>query len=330
MKFLKSLKSQQRQIIEKIQFIMQMIATGATGKTAIQTAWFEEAVDIPLSSGLTFGTEDPMMANEILQDLRRRRDEAESGGYNTSQDAYEMRFELCEAEDAVAELITNEAIGQVLTGTNSSSTDLEMHEYENLLERASNSHALLPMVAVPPLGGSRQDEQRFMEDNRLVAKYLSTALRRHGDRASCSVGIVVTKLDSLFDSEEEARNELTDELLMRWLRPLVQVVNQSQKVFSAAIIPTSAFGWQNAEPIVSPSESGATTMYRLKDRYAESYNTTPLLLWTLLNGLLPVQYERTSAEQEAAVSRVVHMLASDLEHMPHWCIPIKEAGRSLI
>ncbi|QDT22473.1 hypothetical protein [Gimesia chilikensis] len=330
MKFLKSLKTKQRQIIDKIQFNMQMIATGATGKTAIQTAWFEHAVDIPLPSGLTFGTEDPMMANEILQDLRRRRIEAHSGGYITSQDAYKMRFELCDAENVVAELHTNEAIGQVLTGTTSGSSEQELHEYDGLLNRASNSHALLPMVAPPPLGGSQDDELRFMEDNRLVAKYLSTALRHHGDRASCSVGIVMTKLDTLFDSEEEARSELTDELLMRWLRPLVQVVNQSQKVFSAAIIPTSAFGWQNAEPIPSTIETGATTMYRLKDRYAEPYNTTPLLLWTLLNGLLPVQLEHTSAEQEAAVSRVVHMLDSDLEHMPHWSIPIKEAGRSLI
>ena len=157
-----------------------------------------------------------------------------------------------------------------------------------------------------------------------------------------AVALVLSKIDTLFQSEEEARAALTDQVLYQALGPLVDLIETSTQVSQAAIIPVTVFGFGNAvmqenggqregttpETADEPFDAEAVWIIR-EGADAESYNLDTLFVWTLLNGLRGLAGTDDEA-QDTDSRRISKMLAEDLEALGPWILPLKTgrpAGR---
>ena len=304
-----------------------MIAPGSTGKTVFLTAINDVCEGSHLPSGLFFGSDNPLATNQILEQQRRRKEELQNGGSPSTQDDYQIEYCLQEGEETRVKLVTNELIGQVLTGTTETSKPDQKQLYERYVSRMQSAHTLLPMVAPPVSDGDSHDDERFKEHLRLTNSYLRHALKLHDVSSPCSVAIVVSKIDMLFADEQQARAGLTDDILRRALGSLVRTVIESPKVREAVIIPISSFGFGRGEAIEPAQNSNGRgrPMQRLNAASMEPFNVVGLLSWVLLNSLLPQEVD--SGEQETIIARVVRSLAEDVEALDPWRVPIKHRGQ---
>ena len=315
-------------IVEPLRANMEMIARPAAGKTTMLNALNEVCEGAHLPSRLYFGVDDPLKANEILQNLRRVRDELQTEvGPGSTQHDYAMEYFLQEGEQTRVKFTTHEVIGQVLTGTTPDSTPAQRQLYDRYVQRLANANALVPMIAVPHGDGDSQSRAQYKEDLRLTNSYTRQALKMRGADDHCAVAIVVTKIDTLFSSEQQARQSLTDDVLKQALAPLVQTVCASEKVREAVIVPTSSLGFGRSEEVESASNyiDRRGPLHRLLGDELDPFNVTGLLAWLLLHSLLPQSV--ATGEQEAVIARVVQMLADDLDTMSPWLVPIKHRGR---
>lgn len=309
---------------------MEMIARPAAGKTTMLTAINEVCEGSHLPSGLFFGVDDPLKSNEILKQLQRRRDELQNeDGPGSTQHDYALEYGLQEGEETRVKFRTHEVIGQVLTGTDPDSTPAQKQLYERYVQKLGMAHALVPMIAVPNGDSDAHSRLQYREDLRLTNAYLRKALKLHTSEAPCAVAIVVTQIDTLFPSDKQARQALTDSVLREALAPLVQTVAASDKVREAVIVPTSSLGFGRAEVI--EDSAGAIDhrgpLHRLMAEELDPFNVAGLLVWLLLNSLLPQTV--VSGDQETVISRVVQMLDDDLVALAPWLVPIKKRGRVL-
>ena len=315
-------------IVTPLEARMEMIARPTAGKTTMLTAINEVCEGAHLPSGLWFGVDDPLKSNEILQRLHQRREELHTEvGPSSTQDDYELEYCLEEGEESRVKFVTHEVIGQVLTGTTPDSTPAQRTLYDRYLKKLGSANALVPMIAVPQGDADPHSRSQFKEDLRLTNAYLRQALKLHAADTPCVVAIVVTKIDTLFPTEKQARQTLTNDVLREALAPLVQTVAASEKVREAVIVPTSSLGFGRSEEVDGDegNSNHRGPLHRLVGEELDPFNVTGLLVWLLLNGLTPQSIPM--GDHETVFGRVVQMLADDLDALAPWLMPIKKRGR---
>ena len=194
-----------------------------------------------------------------------------------------------------------------------------------------------------PLVGRRADRQerlvevidrrRYANDLRITMAYLREALRLRTLERPAAVALVLSKTDALFASAEDARKALSDDVLHRALGPLVHLIQQSDRVSDAVIIPTTAFGFGKAvlrgdggerheAPGSAEEPFGDEPIWLLKEGESpQPYNLDTLFLWSLLLGLLNQAGPNPAADPE--LDTVCRMLRDDLEAGDPWLVPLK-------
>jgi hypothetical protein len=310
------------------------IGRGHAGKTALFHALGEGLVGDFLPSGLHVDASDPREVARMIRENDETLRLLHACGLPPTLQASQMHYCLYSGDKRLVAYRMREVIGQVLTHTlPDSSPDLQAR-YGEYLKSLLNTHVLWSVVPCPPPDAGAADHRRYANDLHIALAYLREALRLRTREQPAAVALVLSKIDAPFETAEQARNALTDEVLRDSLGPLVHLVEQSANVSDAAIIPTSALGFGNAvrresgaDRHEAPPESaddpfGSEPIWLLRDgASAKPYNLDTLFLWTLLLGLL--RQAGTGAETDEEVAAVCRMLGEDLESGDPWLVPLK-------
>ncbi len=313
---------------------VQTVATGraCSGKSALLLALELTAVNRHFPSGLYLGGGDPRRVAAMMRRIEELTGDLKKKGLASTLEETEIRYDLFDGDTKRVEFITQECVGQILTNTTLESPPELQRRYQSYCQRLAQAHVIWAIIASPPPEMTAADQARFDADLKITNTYLRKALELHGRNERCSVAIVPTKLDGLFNNQADARRRLTDDILRHSFDPLVQTVLRSDRVASAAIIPTSALGWDRARRLeerpINPEfeedpERDEEPQWVLKDgAYPVPYNVDTLITWTLLAGLLPQEVE-CRGQQEPPLASTARALGNDLQHADAWVVRVR-------
>jgi hypothetical protein len=170
----------------------------------------------------------------------------ELSGLPQTLQAAQIRYYLYDGEAQRVVYKMHEVIGQVLTNTLPDSAVEQQTRYGEYLQSLVDTHVLWAMVPCSPPNPGPRDRRRYANDLRITTAYLREALRLRSLEEPVAVVLVLSKIDTVFQDAEEARTSLTDDILLSALGPLVHLIDQSDRVSDAAIMPVTAFGFGNA------------------------------------------------------------------------------------
>jgi hypothetical protein len=309
------------------------IGRGHAGKTALFHALSDALLGDYLPSGLHLDAADPREVARMIREVEEARRLLHSSGLPPTLVVSNTRYCVYAADRPRVVCGMREVIGQVLTHTLPDSDPQLQTRYVEYLRSLVNAHVLWVVVPCPPADPGPGDERRYANDLRITLAYLREALRLRTLKRPAAVALVLSKTDALFPSLEEAREALTDDVLLRSLGPLVHLLQQSTRVSDAAVIPTTAFGFgkavlreAGAERHEAPGSGdepfGDEPIWLLKEGEApHPYNLDTLFLWSLLLGVL----NQTDPDSELEPERdgLCRMLRDDLESGDAWLVPIK-------
>jgi hypothetical protein len=316
---------------------LETIGREHSGKSALKVAYFKGPLQGAQPSGLELTAAEPTVMAEWIRDALQMYRELSRRGLVTTLEPEVTEFHLFEADNRLAVLRHREVVGQVLSHTTGDSSDEQKAQYQTYVQNLSKATILQVVLSCPP-DASAADMDRFEADLYLHAAYLRKALEVREAGWPCAVALVLTKLDTRFADEEEARTALTDERLRAILSRLVRIVEGSAKVGMGAIFPVSAFGFDNAVPAPeangqvrvlapgsSPLSQGETEWILKPDRSPAPFNLTGLVWWSLMAGHLlhPVD------GREREMGRVAALLAEDLAALDAWFVPLTCKGGRL-
>ena len=318
-----------------------------SGKTALQMAMDIAVLGQYLQSGLSISAAGndglsmtPLDVNTRLKKTfyRLRQLMPGGGGLPTTLAVTPVNYVLCEGEQARLQLLASEEIGQVISRTDSDSTPEELNQYHDFLGRFANSDVKHIIVSPPSRHPSALSEAQWKQDMIEYGAYLNESLRKSKVPVT-SVAIVISKIDTLYESADAARAALSHEALKECVRPLVRAIEASPRIKYGAIIPTSVFGFGQAvsvaEPVFEEDESDKFDLgiqdarsheegFALrKDSAIEPFNVQALVLWSLLAGALPKEVDVGNGQDEPALARVCRMLSHDLKSINGWIVPVK-------
>lgn len=307
-----------------------LVGRGHSGKTALLRFARRRMLQRNLPSGLEFDVDDPRKNTELVHEYRGTRQLLEVRGLPATQQVEDLNVELYEGERQVAVLDSREAIGQVYTTTTMASPSEQQEKYRDHVAHLADATVLWGVISVPPDGSSATDLARYEDDLLTTRSYLREALRSRPPGRSCAVALVITKIDTLFKSEAEARRRLTDEELLKAVRPIVNTLQASDKVSHAIVNPVSAFGFGNAIPMERSEGEGRTgpaaadegeLVWVLRpDALVEPFNVVPLIVFSLLAGMLNTEVDADDAED---LGRICGLLRGDLQAINGWQVPVK-------
>jgi hypothetical protein len=317
-----------------------VLARGAAGKSMLFGGLPKITADF-LASGLLL---DKDSASKIADDFRKFavvNEQLRKHGLKPTRVPEEISFRLYEGDDPRCVFETREVVGQILTATSESSSEMTRLAAE-YLDYLGQSDVYWAMIPCPPANPTGYDRERFERDLKLTSGWLRFALRNRPQRRPVAVAILISKIDARYESEEAARRALTDDVVTKWLSTMVKSALQSPQVVDAAVIPVSGMGFQNAvlkeieADEALPEELGelddegileaTEPVYILKPKHMiQPYNLTTLVVWSLLMGL--VNREIEEGDQYECMGQVVRKLDDDLRDLGGWYIPIK--GRLL-
>jgi hypothetical protein len=308
------------------------IGRGHAGKTALFHALSESLVGDFLPSGLHVDAADPREVARLIHDGEETQRLLQQSGLPPTLRASQINYCLYDGDERRVAYRMQEVIGQVLTHTlPDSAADLQ-ERYRDYLTSLVDTDLLWAVVPCPPADPGLRDRRRFANDLHITLAYLREALRLRSSGRPVAVALVLSKIDALFENPDEARAALTDEVLRDALNPLVHLIDKSNRVSDAAIVPVTAFGFGNAvlrdaggEREGAPPDSaddpfGTEPIWLLREgATARPYNLDTLFLWTLLVGLLG-QAETGGDTDAEGIGR---MLAADLGAGHPWLVPLK-------
>jgi hypothetical protein len=304
------------------------------GKTALFRALDEGPVGEFFPSGLHLDLGDPREVARMIAEAEKTQRILQSSGLPPTLQASQIRYYLYAGEERRVVYKMREVIGQILTHTLPDSAAIRQTDYVEYLKSLVNTHVLWVIVPCPPPNPGSRERRRFANDLRITIAFLREALRLRTLKQPAAAVLVLSKIDTLFKDAEEARASLTDDVLRKALGPLVNLIDQSARVSNAAIIPVTAFGFDNAvlrESVggrnAAPPESedqpfGGEPIWLLREGVAPlPFNLDTLLLWTLHFGLL--NQKGGGAEAKPETETICRMLREDLEAGDPWLVSIK-------
>jgi hypothetical protein len=309
------------------------IGRGHAGKTALFQVLSDCLVGDFLPSGLHLDAADPREVARMIRETEEAQRLLHESGLPPTLQVSQTRYCIYKGDQRRVVCRLREVIGQILTHTLPDSEPELQARYVDYLKNLVNAHVLWTVVPCPPADPDARDRRRYANDLRINMAYLREALRLRTLKRPAAVALVLSKTDALFDSPEQARAALTDEVLRNALGPLIQLIEQSKHVSDAAIIPVTAFGFGKAvrrEDGVDRHEAPGSGEEPFGDepiwllREGESpvpYNLDTLFLWSLLLGLM--NQSGSDPKVEAHFDAICRMLRDDLEAADPWLVPIK-------
>lgn len=311
------------------------IGRGHAGKTALFRAMSEGPIGDFFPSGLHVDVGDPREVAQMIRESEETQRILEASGLPPTLEAAQIRYYLYDGDRQRVVYRMREVIGQVLTHTLPSSTTEQQARYDDYLKTLVNAHVLWAVIPCPPPNPTARDRRRYSHDLRITSAYVREALRLRTIREPATVALVLSKIDTLFADADEARAALGDDALRTALGPLAHLVERSDRVSDAVILPVTAFGFGNAvlrerageregaTPETGDDPFGAEAIWLLKEGATpRPYNLDTLVVWTLLFGLLN-QETRGAAEDTSDVAAVSQMLHDDLMADDRWFLPLK-------
>jgi hypothetical protein len=310
------------------------IGRGAAGKTALLRTLGEGPVGDFFPSGLHVDAGDPREVAQMIREAEQTQRLLHSFGLPPTLEVSQIRYCLYDGVVPRVSYRFREVIGQVLTHTlPDSAADLQA-SFTQYLTSLVSTHVLWAVVPCSPPNPSARDRRRYANDLRITLAYLREALRLRPAEQPVAVALVLSKIDVLFPDAEQACAALTDEVLRTCLGPLVPLVEQSDQVADAAIIPVSTFGFGNAVLREGGSEPegrqeaeedpfGAEPTWLLREGVsAQPTNLDTLFLWTLLAGLLRLAGPDAS-EEGSEPGALCRTLGADLNAVDPWLLSLK-------
>src|SRR5262245_13102560 len=309
------------------------IGRGHAGKTALFQVLSDCLVGDFLPSGLHLDASDPREVARMIREAEEAQKLLHESGLPPTLKVSQTRYCIYKGDQRRVICRMREVIGQILTHTLPDSEPELQARYTDYLKNLVNAHVLWTVVPCPPADPDARDRRRYANDLRITMAYLREALRLRTLKRPAAVALVLSKTDVLFDSPEQARAALTDEVLRDALGPLIQLVEQSKHVSDAAISPLSAFGFGKAirlengrdrheAPGSAEEPFGDEPIWLLREGESPApYNLDTLFLWSLLLGLM--NQAGSDPKVEAHFDSVCRMLRDDLEAGDPWLVPIK-------
>lgn len=311
------------------------IGRGNAGKSALFRALSEGPIGDFLPSGLSVDAGDPREVAQMIRESERTQRLLHLAGLPPTLVASPIRYYVYEGAEQCAMYHLQEVIGQVLTHTLPDSAAEHQARYDDYLANLVNTQVLWAVVPCPPANPGPRQRRRYANDLRITLAYLREAIRLRPREQPAAVAVVLSKIDTLFSSAQEAQSALTDQTLRRALGPLVDLIQTSGRVSEAAVIPVTAFGFGNAKVVEGsdsrpgpPSDAddepfGTEPTWILREGVDPvPFNLDALFLWTLLFGLRG-QEGTGAVDQDRNTRRISDMLQDDLESVNPWILPLK-------
>lgn len=304
-----------------------IIGRGHVGKTVLFNCMFFDILQNDLPSLLQLGLDDPLKTagwiEKLLQMVRTYRQRGEWRTVNP--DGFE--FNVFEGASKRIRFAFQEVIGQVLTQTTDKSSPEQKQQYNQYIRCLSRADVLWVAIPCPPQERSSNDEARFRLDRSLARSYLQKALEIRQGAQPVSVMLVLTKIDSAVHSPRSARDWLSDDILLKELKPLVDVLKAAEQVSHASIVPVSALGFQKTQILDEKvTETGGLleedeNTYILKpDAAPEPFNISPLVILSLMCG---IYHKKIDLAEQQKMASVFQMLESDFDSLGGWHVPIR-------
>jgi hypothetical protein len=310
------------------------IGRGHAGKTALFHALGEGVVGDFLPSGLHLDAADPREVARMIREAEGTQRLLRRSGLPPTLEVSQTRYCVYERDERRVLCRMREVIGQVLTHTLPDSEPQLQARYTDYLKSLVNAHVLWAVVPCPPFDPGPADSRRYANDLRIITAYLRESLRLRTLKQPAAVALVLSKMDALFDTPEQARESLTDAVIRKSLGPLIQLIAQSPHVSDAAIVPVTAFGFGKAVLREDGGERQGTAPESLEEPFGDEpiwllregespqpYNLDALFLWSLLMGMLT--QAGPDLARQPQLDRVCRMLRDDLEDRRPWLVPIK-------
>ncbi len=324
---------------QKLEFVIELLGRPKAGKST----WVKSLHRGPLqemlpASGCYLTYSEPRLAAEGVQTTRETERHLQHKIHPETRDTKLYSYYLKYQGEELLKLSIRDAIGQVLNTTPSSPPAFQ-NNYQEAARNNGKADVLCLMIPCP-ITSAKTHQEQFREDTLHCFHFAEFALKTRSAPHPVSLAVVVTRIDTRYQSEEEARSQMPKEVL-RWLGTRTQLTfGGHAKVGDIALFPVSSMGFNSClirQPAVktAPVEhltGGAEWEDRLEPPEPEwilkagghlrPFNTTPLVVWSMLRGM-KFREDKTKSDKEHPLAWVIRGLDKDLEMLNGWYLPIK-------
>ncbi len=303
------------------QLKLGVIGRENAGKTALFKTLYAGPMQIDLPSGLRLGVQDPRRMAELIRDSRETYRVLHERGLHSTVDPKRIEYQLLDLGRMRLALHIREVVGQVLTRTLPQSPAQQQQLYADYLTDLAASEVLWLLLPCPPASASEEDQERLYDDFLLSAAYAQAALRQRG--RPCAVAIVLSKLDTRYGTEEQARERLHTDVLGWLRRQASSCLLGLENLEELTIFPLSSFGFGRSA--VKPRTDKERTARSLDEPEwvlragagPRPFNLTALVLWSLVAGLRHREVA-TVGREERELAQLLWRLQTDLESLDGW------------
>jgi hypothetical protein len=200
----------------------------------------------------------------------------------------------------------HDAIGQLLETSRAELGKEREADHRTFITNIKDADVLWAVVSVNQhLDGTVWLDQ---DEAEIVKSYVVEVLEKRSDSSPLSLAIVLSKSDLAGPENDDETKAKKVELMETVADEFRDLAEHSRRIHAAAVFPTSAFGWDNAEAIEGHLGYSRTTKGRM-----EPYNVDKLLLWSLSHGLAQPKKKR---DANGLDFQIAHKLDHVLGRMP--------------
>jgi len=302
-----------------------------SGKTGTKAMLFKLTQAGPMSSGLDFTTEDPRQLIAFMNQAIRTYQGLHSKGFTSTIEPEIIQYSVYLGDRQVAKVKLRESIGQLITYD----TPDGEKRFEEMFDKHHDNLAKADVIQVfisCPTNDRSESLERLQNDLTVLMPNLRKVLNCRRSARKVAVALVLSKPDAAFSSPEEAKSALTDERLRGMLHRIVTLLESSDRVGLAAIIPVSSFGYGKARKLETNSEAptgepdkGFSLLSQGEEEWVlksgempTPHNLSTLVWWSLMAGIA-LKPADSNAQRLAQTAR---MLAEDLKNTNAWFVPL--------
>lgn len=308
---------------------VSVVGRECAGKTTIFNMLYQTTGTLILDSRLSFGGRDPLEEGVRLDKVETVIRDLKDQGIPSTVATSAIEWLVYAGHRPVLAVKSQEVVGQILTRTRPDSPPDLKKLYGEYLGFLADADVLWAVIPCPPSDMNAADRERLQRDLATTRSYLRAALNARTAKHPSSVVVVLTKVDGMFETAEQARAQLDDRTLTRLVEPLVNVC-LSDAVSQVAICPVSAVGFGNAVRMDGTNDAQRSEPrtdepgYRLgADATTEPFNLATLLVYSMVAGLMPKEVDAESPSGKALV-QTLQRLTGDLNALNGWLVPVKK------
>lgn len=293
------------------------------GKTMLSFSLHSELRAFVTPSNLMFGFDDPIKHLEFDKELQINIDRLRREDISANWAVKNLDYYAWKGHEKLAGFRLPDVIGHTYCTIPEDRDKIKNFDWH--LDHLAKANVLWTVLAIPS-----------SKDSGLLEQELARALAFHRYALSesngepCVQAIVLSRIDTFYASEQEARSNLSAKSLRQALFPLVSYIETSSQIQEAAIFPISSFGFgkairrqtQESSGDSSSNSGSANERWLLKPgANIEPFNVRALILWSLLTGL---SVQKTSESVDGMNKQALcNQLSGDLRAIENFVVPIK-------